>query len=298
MPRFILNATTTNPDIPFVQIQILDLFPAEGAWSIHHVAAVYAGKCMRVRRSSDNSETDIGFNGTDWDTDALLAFAGVDSAYVTRWYDQSGNSRDFVQATAANQPRVVNAGVLDTNGPWFDGTTDTMSYAGAFLYAAGEATVAAVISGDSWVSGKGASTGHILAESNSAETTGRYIPLSRGSSSGNEHRAAAYVITDAGTTVMTNYKGNMFDSGLHQMTFLDDGDSTLLRGDGASGAAVAYTRATTTVNTLNLAARLHSGGAATFFQGHIPEVLAWGEEFSLTDAGKVESNQKQRFNTP
>ena len=35
--------------------------------------------------------------------------------HVKTWYDQSGNSRDAVQATSANQPKIVDAGVLVTD---------------------------------------------------------------------------------------------------------------------------------------------------------------------------------------
>ena len=35
--------------------------------------------------------------------------------HVKTWYDQSGNSNDAVQATSANQPKIVNAGVLVTD---------------------------------------------------------------------------------------------------------------------------------------------------------------------------------------
>jgi hypothetical protein len=38
------------------------------------------------------------------------------NVFVTTWYDQSGNARNVVQATAANQPRIVNAGVVETLG--------------------------------------------------------------------------------------------------------------------------------------------------------------------------------------
>jgi hypothetical protein len=38
----------------------------------------------------------------------------VPSAFVTAWYDQSGNARHAAQTTAANQPRIVNAGVVQT----------------------------------------------------------------------------------------------------------------------------------------------------------------------------------------
>lgn len=74
----------------------------------------YSGALMRVRRSSDNVEADIGFTAAgDLDTVALLAHTGAGDGFVSKLYDQSGNGRDLAQATAANQPRIVLAGVVD-----------------------------------------------------------------------------------------------------------------------------------------------------------------------------------------
>jgi len=75
--------------------------------------AMYA--VIRVRRSSDNTESDIPYNSTTFnlDTAALKAFAGTGDAFVTKWYDQSGNDIDAVQTVAASQPRIVKAGVID-----------------------------------------------------------------------------------------------------------------------------------------------------------------------------------------
>jgi hypothetical protein len=57
---------------------------------------------------------DISFNGGgDLDEMALLAFVGANSAFVTTVYDQTGNARHLTQPTAASQPRLVNAGVID-----------------------------------------------------------------------------------------------------------------------------------------------------------------------------------------
>lgn len=85
------------------------------AYATRLVRTAYTGPCMRVRRSSDNAEADIGFTPTgELDTVALLAFTGVNSGFVTVWYDQSGNARNAAQATAANQPRIVNAGTVHT----------------------------------------------------------------------------------------------------------------------------------------------------------------------------------------
>ena len=52
------------------------------------------------------------------------------SGFVTTWYDQSGNTNNATQATAANQPKIVDSGSLVTeNGNAaidFDGTDDVL----------------------------------------------------------------------------------------------------------------------------------------------------------------------------
>jgi len=82
---------------------------------------------IRVRRSSDNAEQDIGFDGETLDTAALSTFAGSSSAYVTKVYDQKG-SFDAVQATSSKQPRIVNAGTYDGKIV-FNGTSNYLSIA-------------------------------------------------------------------------------------------------------------------------------------------------------------------------
>lgn len=84
-----------------------------------------ATKSVRVRRSSDNAEQDIGFSRNELDVAALLAFAGSSSCYVTTFYDQTSGAKNAVQATAANQPRIVNAGVYDRKLV-FDGSNDSL----------------------------------------------------------------------------------------------------------------------------------------------------------------------------
>lgn len=85
---------------------------ASAAFGMRPLRPNYAGPLLRVRRSSDNAETDIGSIGTGPDTAALLAFVGAGSGYVTTWYDQIGAGH-ATQATAGLQPRVVNAGALE-----------------------------------------------------------------------------------------------------------------------------------------------------------------------------------------
>lgn len=49
------------------------------------------------------------------------------SGFVTSWYDQSGNDNHATQGTAANQPKIVDGGVLVSDGIKFDGIDDYFS---------------------------------------------------------------------------------------------------------------------------------------------------------------------------
>jgi len=61
------------------------------------------------------------------------------NGFVTTWYDQSGNARDAVQATASAQPRIVNAGVVETMGG-----RPAVVWSGAQVLTAAEASFGAV----------------------------------------------------------------------------------------------------------------------------------------------------------
>ncbi len=110
---------------------------AAAAYSLRQVRSAASLAC-RVRRSSDNAELNIGFTASgDLNTAALLAHVGSGSGFVTTWYDQSGNNRHATQATAGNQPQIVNAGVIDiANGKpaiRFDGVNDYLAAASPLI---------------------------------------------------------------------------------------------------------------------------------------------------------------------
>jgi hypothetical protein len=75
-----------------------------------------ATNCIRVRRSSDNAEQNIGFvanvPNSPIDTTALLAFVGAGNGFVTTWYDQSTTGHNFTQSTGNVQPQIVASGVV------------------------------------------------------------------------------------------------------------------------------------------------------------------------------------------
>jgi hypothetical protein len=98
-----------------VDSSFLELYPgASLAYSLQDIGG--GGNVIRARRSSDNAEADFG--AADITGGSLASWAGGGDAFVTIWYDQTGNFRDATQTTASQQPKIVNSGsvVTDANG--------------------------------------------------------------------------------------------------------------------------------------------------------------------------------------
>lgn len=101
------------PIMSSVALMLLDLYPgATAAYSLRKLRKAYIGACIRVRRSSDNSEQDIGFSGNVLDTVTLLNFVGAGNGHVVTWYDQSLTPRNISQSIALSQPMIINTGVI------------------------------------------------------------------------------------------------------------------------------------------------------------------------------------------
>lgn len=109
---------------------LFDLYPsAVAGYSTRLLRSSYTGKAIRVRRSSDNTEQDIGFTiSGDLDESALTTFVGANNGFITKWYDQSGRGYDMAQTSATSQPLIVSSGTINkiNNKPsiLFDGSND------------------------------------------------------------------------------------------------------------------------------------------------------------------------------
>lgn len=94
----------------------LDAYTANlaGAWSAaRRLLSAYTGPLVRVRRSSDSVEQDIGFTALGFlDMAALTSFVGSDDWFFRKVYDQSGAGVDIGQSSASAQPQ----GAVDGNG--------------------------------------------------------------------------------------------------------------------------------------------------------------------------------------
>jgi hypothetical protein len=94
----------------------LDIYPgATAAYSLRVLrGARSSSPVVQVRRSSDGQLSD--FTAIQVTNGTLTSFCGAGNGFVRTWYDQSTQLNNAVQTTDALQPRIVNAGVLDTTG--------------------------------------------------------------------------------------------------------------------------------------------------------------------------------------
>jgi hypothetical protein len=117
-------STFTNPTDTG---KLLDSYSgASVAYSLRKLSATWSGSAIRVRRSSDNAEQNIGFDASgNLDTTSLLSFVGSGNGFVTIWYDQSGSSNNAFQTTPSAQPQIVSNGslILRNSKPYIEATS-------------------------------------------------------------------------------------------------------------------------------------------------------------------------------
>jgi len=128
-PRF-----DTPQGIGAVGAFILDQFPgAAFAFSLRQLRTDYLGPSIRVRRSSDNAEQDIGFlaNG-NLDVSSMVSFVGANDGIIRILYDQSGNDIHLdANLVDLFLPRIIISGTLQLSNTlpsmFFDGLQDIMT---------------------------------------------------------------------------------------------------------------------------------------------------------------------------
>jgi hypothetical protein len=266
------------------KLLLLDRYPgAAAAYSLRKLSFRYTGPCIRVRRDSDNAEIDVGFDGNgNVNLDTLSSFVGANNGFVTTWYDQVGNTRPWgannnqLQTTAANQPRIVNEGIveIDNGKPCvvFDGSNDRMRVA----VSTNPANDNRVITDDDFsvfgvASGAAQQNTAVLSQHSGA--TGRLIFLNtdNGTTPFNElvlffNNGASYSVTS--TTVAFNGTQKLLYSEMN-----GNGTSHVrVNGGNAEG-----TLNNQTLNPVNVGLQIASAGdgGANFFNGKISEIVLY-----------------------
>lgn len=275
---------------------ILDTVTGAGAaYSTRKLRTAYTGSAIRVRRSSDNTEQDIGFDSNgDLDTAALLAHCGSNDGYVTTWYDQTTNARDVTQATTTSQPRIVNAGTIDVQNSvpslFFNGTSHILFNSSPFMYAAGAATIMLVASGGTQTDRR------LVAEGYSVSATPFYAFQSGPSSGAN---MGPYLRNDAGSERANASSAQLLvsalDSTLRVLTMRDSGSQFEGFNNGANGTNRSYTRVDpTTLNRFSIGG-LRRSSSSNFFSGSISEVILFPSAISNADMNAVGASQGEAY---
>jgi lysophospholipase L1-like esterase len=115
MPFIIKGQSGSDGLLPAASIpSVLDwVTGATMAYSTTRLATAYTGAALRVRRSSDNTEMDIGFNTAGkLNPTTLSNFCGTGDGFVSTWYDQSGNGLHVTAPSNSLQPKIVSSGII------------------------------------------------------------------------------------------------------------------------------------------------------------------------------------------
>ena len=250
---------------------------ASAAYSVRKLRTAYAGAALRVRRSSDNAEQDIGFVANGLDTAALLAFAGAGAAFVSKWSDPR-NANTAVQTDTTKQPRIVNAGALDILNSiamprW------TGSQAG--LYSPAGHPV-------------GADFGRFIVASMSAGGT---MALGSGSLYLWMNPAGALTFYDAGTNLPTTA---MSTNALHAggVVFTNSPRSAKIYVDAISSTTSALNGAGSSTANIGLGCYNPTASDSTIATGFLGEAIILGAAPSAADIAALLASQKAYFGTP
>jgi hypothetical protein len=257
------------------------------AYSLRKMRTAYAGSAIRVRRSSDNVEADIGFTGGGvMDETALLAHVGAGDGFVVTFYDQGTAATNFTQATTTLQPRIVAAGVVEkvnsVPAVRFTGT-QYLSHSAPALFAAAASTSLMVHTAPA-----SAASAAVFGEDNNG-ASGYYFPA--------YYNSAGQPTFYDGSTARVG-SGLTVNGALMQQTSTDTGTALTIDINGVNKLNYTpYTPPGATVIRGRMGAYV-PGAASAFYTGYVCEVAAWTSALASTPKSDGQANQKTYYGTP
>jgi len=263
--KLLLLPVITNFALPASLILDTLSVAAIAIYSLRLMRGAYTGFCIRVRRSSDNTEQNIGFVAGVIDTVALLAFVGAGNGFIVTWYDQSVNARNATQATAALQPRIVNAGVLEVRNTKPTAFFDRPASNSLSIGVVGSFDIGTLVAVASYNAATFASFDGCFTGSNSSP--------------------ARAISGSAGTTSLLSF-GTHFVNGI----------STLVLSMNSILDVMTVTN--TVAASTNLFIGIDRSVSPRNWNGSISECVAFATELSTADRQLLEANQKAYYGTP
>ena len=268
---FPLCYTTAVGQNALNNIGLTSTTPSASAYSLRKMSSNYAGPLARITIGSNYYDvypdttsglfaltSPISAAVTTYNAAVAIASAnalstvitaGTTNATVAIWYDQSGNSNNVIQATTANQPRIINQGTIETlNG------MPTLRFIGAsanFMESVNNVNIAGA-------SSVNAVSSSISSSANTASiVTTKAITAFDGSSSANAAISAAQLKIDYPSKPDGVYWINLPTAGPTQIycimnSAIDGGGWMLAMKATSTATTFSYTSSYwTTVNTLN-----------------------------------------------
>lgn len=133
---FLLNISLMFGQNTLDKIGLTSATPASASYSLRKMSTAYTGPLVRITigtnyydvypdatsglfaTTSPISAAITTYNAAvaaaSANTLSAIITAGTTTATVAIWYDQSGNANNVIQATTANQPRIINQGTIET----------------------------------------------------------------------------------------------------------------------------------------------------------------------------------------
>lgn len=257
---------------------------AAAAYSLRKLDCDYAGSAIRVRRSSDNTEQDIGFVNGNLDTASLKTFVGTggtDDGFVVTWYDQSGNGRNASESTAGNQPKIMDNGVIyrvnSKPAVYFLNTSDnilTTTFTGFTISTASVFIVVTPEAGDA--------DSRFFSMVGTGNDYDKYVPAitnTTGSIGAYTNGAYRAMVTGFSSTVLNLFTG------------ISDGTKVKNSRNNGTDVEYTYTTPSHTVSRFTIGASAYQSGLKTDgnMKGYMVEVVFYNSD-KTSDKGNINGN--------
>jgi len=232
----------------------------------------YTGALVRLRRDSDDTESDFGYTATgELNVAAIAAWLGVSAGYVVTVYDQVGGD-PVTQAVEAAQPLYVASAQNGHAAAVFNGTSQYLQ--GAFTIGGAVSQPVNVLAVAQLTAAPSENAVRKIFDGN--DSTNRML-------TGKLNAASSYVHhMYAGVSLLSTVAA---DGACHIWTTAFNGGSSVLRRDGVSidsGNAG-------TANLDGITMGANYTGAADFWQGPIAAVLVLDPALSVADRAALET---------
>lgn len=303
-----LELSSTYGSVSSTSIFFVDrLFPlsstsdASRIYSLRKIVSAYSGNCIRIRRNSDNAETDIGFDSVGYlDTYSISAFCGSSAnGYVTKWYSQI-NSVDLFSSANNFQPIIYlsSTGIqkVSENGlPCIDfgNYNNSLLYNyNASLWNDGKFSVF-IVKKDTQTSAN--YSANILGEFSSSSTNPLYSIIKFGNAS--LKMWGISLRNDASTLIFDNITTSGSNvSAVHQLSVLDSRSNIKAYvNNGTLNKDYNYTvSGTLTVNVLSVGARRRTFDDS-YYKGYIQEIILLSNNVPEDYVHKIAKNQKNHY---